>query len=76
VEDIEEPLKTEEMATRVEEDEFDWANATAEKKGQVVSVAQTPSVPYTPDPENADHGTGAGGGAGGGKKKKGKGKRG
>jgi len=71
----EEPAKTEEVPTPAEEDEFDWANNTkkSKKKSQVNSVANTPSVPNTPDPENV--GANTGGGAGGGSKKKRKGKK-
>ena len=55
--ETEEPVKTEETATPAEEDEFDWAPAgKKKKKGQVVSVSQTPSVPNTPDPDNGDEG--------------------
>ena len=70
-EEIREPTKTEETATPVEEDEFDWAPLTKKKKkGQAASVAQTPYFPNTPDPDNVDDGAGGWGGGGGGKKKK------
>jgi hypothetical protein len=58
-EETEEPTKTEETATPPEDDDFEWANTgkKKKKKGQAASVAQTPSVPNTPDPDNADDGT-------------------
>ena len=67
----EEPVKTEEVATPAEEDEFDWANTTkkSKKKSQVNSVANAPSVPNTPDPEDGGNTCG---GAGAKKKKKGR----
>lgn len=68
-EETEEPVKTEEMVIPAEEDEFDWALPTKKKKqSQAASFDQTPSVPNTPDLDNADDG--AGGGGGGGRKKK------
>ena len=63
--------QTEETATPSEEDEFDWTNT--KKKRQVVSVANTPSVPDTLGPGNAYDGPG--GGTGSGKRAKKKGKR-
>jgi len=41
-----------------------------ETNGQAASVAQTPSAPNTPDPDNADDGAGGGGDAVGKEKKK------
>jgi len=43
VEEIGEPMKTEETATPPEEDEFDWASLPKKKKKrQATSVTQTP----------------------------------
>ena len=55
-----------------EEPEIDWVGTWGKKKGQAASLARMPSVPNTPDPDNADGGALAGGGR---KKKKGKGGR-
>ena len=51
----------EETGSPVQEDEFDWANTTKKKKGQ---------VPNVPDPENMDDAPGGGGGGGGKRRKK------
>jgi len=73
--EVAEPAKMEEVVTPADEDEFDWANTAkkSKKKSQVNCIANTPSVPNTPDPEN--WGGNSGGGAGGGMKKKKKGKK-
>ena len=64
--------KTGEAATPAEseEDEFDWANVGKKKKRQLAGAAQMPSVPNTPDPDNADDSPP--GGVGSRKKKKGR----
>ena len=69
-------VKTEEAATpasaEAEEDEFDWINqGRKKKKGQLSSAAQTPSIPNTPDLNNADDGPTGGGGFKKTRKKKG-----
>ena len=71
-EEIEEPARAEETVIPAEEDDLESVNnGKKKKKGQVSSVAQTPSVPNTPDLDNADEGAATGGG----KKKKKKGGR-
>ena len=75
-EEADEPAKTEETATPAEEEDTGWGGDTQakkkKKKGQVISVAHTPSAPNTPDLDNADDGTPGGTGK---KKKKKKGGR-
>ena len=62
--EADEPTKKEETAIPAVEVELDWASLGGKKKekGQLSSLAQTPSVPNTPDPDNVDDCATGGGG--------------
>ena len=61
--ETDEPTKKEETAIPAVEVELDWASLGGKKKkGQLSSLAQTPSVPNIPDPDNVDDCATGGGG--------------